>query len=302
MSRRRRRAAALSAVQGLGADGAGAAGGASGAEGARGADGPDGAGGHGTDGAAPAMAGTRRALRWILALQVALALVLAAADFARNVPPAALPAALPFALPGARPPGLDAPIAPGDQRRRFGPGAQPDLPEAGDMPSRLLMESDGEVLHLTGTIAPGDGARFAEWLAARPGTATRVALHSTGGSVSDALAIGRAIRMAGLGAEVEAGRLCLSACPYILAGGTERRVGAGAAVGLHQHYHGENMYLPAFLAVEDIQRGQSEVLAYLAEMGVDPLVLVPALATPPAEIYVLVPEELERYRMVTPEG
>jgi len=127
-----------------------------------------------------------------------------------------------------------------------------------------------------------------------------VELHSTGGSVADALEIGRTLRDAGLDAAVPAGRLCLSACPYILAGGVTRAVGEGAAVGVHQHYHGENSYLPAFLAVEDIQRGQAEVLAHLARMGVDPLVMVPALSTPPAEIYVLVPEELERYRLVAP--
>jgi hypothetical protein len=251
-------------------------------------------------GADAAPRGTRRALRAMLVLQVALALLLAGADFARNVAPAGLTDTLPFALPGARPAGLEAPVAPGDQRRRFAPRDLPKLPAVGDMPSRLLFEQDGDTVRLAGSIAPGDGARFSEWLAGQPAPPARVTLNSVGGSVDDALAIGRAIRAAGLATLVPADRLCLSACPYMLAGGVTRSVGAGAAVGVHQHYHGENTYLPAFLAVEDIQRGQADVMTYLAEMGVDPMLLVPALATPPAEIYVLVPDELARYGLVTP--
>src|SRR6056297_3234311 len=168
---------------------------------------------------APSMRGTRRALRAMLVLQVGLALVLAAADFAASVPAPGLPS-----LPGARPPGLDAPVAPGDQRRRFAPDRMPVLPAAGDMPSRLLFEMTDETARLTGTIAQGDAGRFAEWLATRTVAPARVALHSPGGSVTDALEIGRAIREAGLATEVPAERLCLSACPYILAGGVERTV------------------------------------------------------------------------------
>ncbi|MEE4117476.1 MAG: hypothetical protein V2I65_00485 [Paracoccaceae bacterium] len=248
------------------------------------------------------MRGTRRALRGMLMLQVGLALALAAAEIGRALPPGGWPGGLPFAPPGARPPGLEAPVAPGDQRRRFAPSDLPDLPAAGDMPSRLLFEQEGDIARATGMIASGDGARFAEWLASRSEPPVTLALHSTGGSVSDALEIGRAVRSAGLETEVAAKRLCLSACPYILAGGVARRVGEGAAVGVHQHYHGENSYLPAFLAVEDIQRGQAEVMAHLSDMGVDPRVMIPALSTPPAEIYVLLPDELVRHGLVTPDG
>ena len=53
------------------------------------------------------------------------------------------------------------------------------------------------------------------------------------------------------------------------------------------------------MAVEDIQRGQGEVMIYLEEMGIDPLVMSHALTTPSDEIYLLLPEELERYNFVT---
>lgn len=247
------------------------------------------------------MMGARTALRLILFLQIGLGCALAAADLARSVPPGEFPAALPFTLPGLRPPGLEAPVAPGDQRRRFVPSELRDLPQAGDMPSRLLFERPGDNARLTGQIAPGDAARFADWLEGEGRGASEIALHSTGGSVKDALAIGRLIRAAGMNTLIPEGKLCLSACPYILASGVERRVDPGAAVGVHQHFHGENAYLPAFLAIEDIQSGQSEVMAFLVAMGVDPQLMIPAMATPPAEIYLLVPEELEAFALVTPD-
>ncbi|MEM0935030.1 MAG: hypothetical protein AAGJ91_03880 [Pseudomonadota bacterium] len=245
------------------------------------------------------MIGARTALRFVLVLQIGLAVALAAADLSRGAAPGSLPGALPFSLPGLRAPSLDAPVAPGDQTRRFAPSDLRDLPAAGDMPSRLLFEREGDAIRLTGQIAPGDGARFDEWFEAQAGGAEVAQLHSTGGSVQDALAIGRALRAAALNTEVAANRLCLSACPYIFAGGIARRVGAGAALGVHQHFHGENVYLPAFLAIEDIQSGQAEVLAHLVGMGVDPRMMIPAMSTPPAEIYVLLPDELEDYRLVT---
>ena len=40
-------------------------------------------------------------------------------------------------------------------------------------------------------------------------------------------------------------------------------------------------------------------MSYLEEMGIDPLVMRHALETPPDEIYVLLPEELDRYGFVT---
>ncbi|MEM9249821.1 MAG: hypothetical protein AAGB05_14140 [Pseudomonadota bacterium] len=245
------------------------------------------------------MAGARTALRLVLILQIGLALALAAADLARAVPPGSLPSALPFNLPGFGPPAFDSPISPGDQRRRFSPDDLVALPALGDMPSRLLFERDGAEVALTGQIAPGDADRFADWLAGQGGDIDRATLHSTGGSVSDALAIGRALREAGLATEIGAERLCLSACPYVFAGGVTRTVADTGALGVHQHFHGENAYLPAFLAIEDIQTGQSEVMAYLVEMDVDPRVMIPAMATPPAQIYMLVPDELAEYGLVT---
>lgn len=242
----------------------------------------------------------RGALRFVLVVQMVLAGGLLARDFLEVAPTLALP---------ARAPAFDAPVAPGDQTRRFAPVRRPFRPgtpvpgfDAADMPSRLLIEErpDGRV-RLTGEIVEGDADRFAEWLAGR-GEAPlpeAVLLHSPGGSVSDAIAIGRALRMAGLATTMEAGAVCLSACPYMLAGGVARTVSRTAKVGVHQHYYGEQTFLPAFLAVEDIQRGQAAVVVYLDDMGIDLRLMAPAMATPPEDIYLLLPDELRDYRLAT---
>lgn len=234
------------------------------------------------------------AIRGVLVIQIAIAAVLFGRDIATVLPNLSL-------APSA--PKLTKPVAPGDQRRRYDPRHVPprpgtDIPDTGDMPSRLLFEDAGDVLRLTGAIAPGDADRFDDWLVGRalPG---RVSLHSSGGSVTDALDIGTRLRAEGVETEIGAGRVCLSACPYILAGGVERRVHADGAVGVHQHYFGENEILPAFLAVESIQRGQAEVVGYLDRMGIDLRLMQPALATPPDEIYILMPEELTDFALAT---
>ena len=251
------------------------------------------------------MEGSHTIRRWImgiLVVQVGFALILMGADVMRS---------LPALLSPSEAPALLNPVGPGDQRRRFdprditfrtpAPNTRP-VPSTQDMPTRLDFTSgdigDRPALTLTGTIAPGDGARFADWVE----THTRpeiVFLNSPGGSVTDAIDIGRQLRGMQIETAMTDSDICLSACPYILAGGVIRDIAPGAMVGVHQHYFGENIALPAFLAVEDIQRGQGEVMGYLIEMGIDPAMMEPALLTPPDEIYVLLPEELERFGLIS---
>lgn len=243
-------------------------------------------------------------LKVMLIAQCALGVLVVIAD---------LPGEFLSGLPGATPrsPEIDIPIAPGNQTRRFEPDrvtrdlpATPGFSVDETMPSRLEFTEnveglpDGAVL-LNGTIADGDAKRFADWLQQRPDLPLSIALNSPGGSVSDALAIGRLIRDRDLPVVIASGSICFSACPYVLAGGTERAVSSKAFVGVHQHYFGENTYLPAFLLVSDIQSGQGEVMVFLDEMGIDPMMMATALMTPPEDIYILLPAELEAFRLAT---
>ena len=244
-----------------------------------------------------------RVIKGIFGLQLAIGLALVAGDLSLGVP----------SLPGRdRAPAMDQPVRPGDQTRRYRPRDLPDTPNRSfpatpDMPDRLVLEDttlDGRsVVRMTGSIAPGDADRVPDLLSERfeaEDPPEALLLHSPGGSVEDALALGRTLRSLDLTTEIASGDVCLSACPYLFVGGARRVVDRDGSVGVHQHYFGENTVQPAFLAVEDIQRGQGRVMAYLDEMGIDPLMMQHALGTPPESIYVFIPEELERYGVTSP--
>ncbi|MEM9796405.1 MAG: hypothetical protein AAF919_07945 [Pseudomonadota bacterium] len=240
---------------------------------------------------------TRRTLRWLLGGQLMLAVLLILVDLGPTIPRLLAPSAAPE---------LDRPTRPGDQTRRYrprdpanpGPGVDPD------MPRRLLAEEvsvDGVAgLQLRGAISPGDGARIvAELERSAPDF---VALDSPGGSVANALEIGQAVRSLSIPTRLRDGAVCFSACPYIFVGGTDRVVAGTARFGVHQHSFGESTILPAFLAVEDVQRGQAEVLDHLQQMGIDLRIMGPALATPSDEIYILNAQELTEWNVVTQGG
>lgn len=237
---------------------------------------------------------TRRTVRWLLSAQLMLALGLILVDLAPSLPSLVAP---------SQQPEMDLPTRPGDQTRRYRPRdpANPGPGVSPDMPRRLLAETsdiDGAPgLSLRGAIAPGDGARIVTTLLEnRPAIVT---LDSPGGSVMDALEIGRTLREIGAETRLAGAAVCFSACPYVFVGGTERTASDDARLGVHQHSFGESTVLPAFLAVEDIQRGQAEVLAHLDEMGIDLRLMGPALATPSDEIYILTVDELRTWKLVT---
>lgn len=92
----------------------------------------------------------------------------------------------------------------------------------------------GGRLMASGTITPGVSQSFAVE-AERHGEYIRtVVLNSPGGSVTDALAMGRLIREKRFATEVEAGKYCVSSCPLVFAGGVDRRAGEKATIGVHQ--------------------------------------------------------------------
>ncbi|MFB9148902.1 COG3904 family protein [Roseovarius ramblicola] len=237
-----------------------------------------------------------RVLTGALAFQVGIAVLLVLGDMQHAR----------FDWPGFGPkaPRLTEPVGPGDQRRLFRPDrdrpATRPARDPGDLPPRLVLTAiEGTTYRLEGTVAEGDGARVTRLLQEARPRPERLVLQSSGGSVGDALTLGRHLRAEGIDTRMLAGEYCFSACPYILVGGARRDIADDALVGVHQHYFGESTLLPASLAVEDIQAGQGAVMAYLDEMGIDPLVMRHALTTPPDEIYILLPRELRDYGFVS---
>ncbi|MBJ3786462.1 hypothetical protein JEQ47_17180 [Devosia sp. MSA67] len=177
-------------------------------------------------------------------------------------------------------------------------------PELLDEPLSISLGANG-VLALTGTIDPGSAQRFAEEIAARGEYVSTVLLDSPGGSVNDALEMGRLILERGLATEVQDGGLCASSCPLVFASGSVRVAGQEAAIGVHQIYAAALSDSPvdalrvAGVAMADAQQVTARITRHLSEAGVDPALWLHALETPPDRLYYLTAEELERYALVT---
>ncbi len=246
----------------------------------------------------------RSGLRYILILQLAIAGVLIASDVLGVIPS-------PFNKRVELPKG---PASPGDQRREYrtdrtDPSLLPqdgplEVPVPENFSDRLdfteqEVEGLGRVLLLSGQIEVDDAIRFASYLSDMQEKPDLVALHSPGGVVSEALSIGKKVREAELSSAVLAGAMCVSSCPYILAGGEERIVSQRSIVGMHQHYYDQPRLIPVIFAVEDIQKGQGKTMQHLIELGIDPALMLYSLNTPPEEIYALVEEELLDTRIAT---
>ncbi|MDA9865241.1 hypothetical protein N9C96_01050 [bacterium] len=231
-------------------------------------------------------------MKWLLGGQVAIALFLVFADAGAMVPK--------LFEPSSDAPELSRPTQPGDQTRRYSPSnpTQPGVTGDPDTPSRLEITTRGtDEVVLRGAIAPGDGVRtLSELRRIAPDTVT---LDSPGGSVADALDIGRFLRDQGMSTQIAEDGVCFSACPYIFVSGVTRTVEDSGRLGVHQHSFGESTILPAFLATQDIQSGQAEVLQHLDDMGIDLRIMGPALATPANEIYILTADELSEWNVVT---
>lgn len=244
---------------------------------------------------------TRRVMRAMLWAQIALAGLMLATQALDPAPVGE----------GDIRPAPTLPVAPGDQLRPYDPrmvprdpGRQtPDFALPGEMGPLAARPIDlgplGPGLLLAGQIGPGDSDRIERALDAAGPELRAVALHSPGGVVDEGLRLGALIRARGLMTVVIAGASCNSACTLVLFGGVARHVSAQAWIGMHQARTLVDRVLPIGLAEIGVQEVQSRILAHTGAMGVDPLVQVHALATPPDQAYFLVPEELTRYRVAT---
>jgi hypothetical protein len=164
----------------------------------------------------------------------------------------------------------------------------------------------GGVLNVTGTILPGSAETFAAEVEAVAEYVKTVQLDSPGGSVGDALAMGRLIREKGFATSVAAGSLCASSCPLVFAGGAERVATPSSALAVHQIYAATPSDTPlasrlaaAGNAMSDAQTMTAEISRYLIEMGVDAEVWLRALETPPDRLSYFSSDDLIRLKLAT---
>lgn len=233
-------------------------------------------------------------LRKIFALMIAGTVTVLALDYfelsgLREQVAASIPEISTDALPVA---------PPRDGEPMVGPLRQPDGPLAAAMKFELV--ADGR-LRATGTIQPGTAKLFADEVEKRGGYIKTIVLHSPGGSVGDALAMGRLIRKKNFATQVEAGRYCASSCPLVFAGGVERRAGERAIIGVHQ----VSSLVPGGTLAGDMaeaQRISAVCQKFLRDMGVDLEVWTRAMETPKEKLYSFRKDELLALKLATEAG
>jgi len=184
-----------------------------------------------------------------------------------------------------------------------------------------------EWLSAEGQIMPGTAKAFADAVANLKGRRLPILIHSPGGSVADAGAMGELIREKGLavavartliadcpetspkcpdgpGEAITGGAMCASACVLVLAGGVERLAAPSARIGVHQitTLVSETEGLAHLKSTHRIyeQKGvDAAVQAYLDAMGVGDPVMTLMRKTWAASIRWLSPAELKDSRLVT---
>src|SRR5258708_17081382 len=139
----------------------------------------------------------------------------------------------------------------------------------------------GGKLLATGSITPGISQSFAAEIGRHGDYIKTVVLNSPGGSVADALAMGRLIRERKFATEVEAGKYCVSSCPLVFAGGVDRRAGEKATIGVHQMTAMRSAANgPPRDEMSVAQNISARCQRYLGDMGVSLQVWVHAMETP----------------------
>ncbi|HVT55580.1 MAG TPA: hypothetical protein VHD34_05985 [Xanthobacteraceae bacterium] len=241
-------------------------------------------------------------LRWLFRVLVIATVTVVGLDYYEMLQAAPNGVTISSPLPASDPspsllPSILPSISPGKHRRIAMPKPNGKLSEK--MTFELL--GDGK-LYATGMIYIGVAKAFKAEVEKRGGYVKTVVLNSTGGSVQDALAMGRLIRAKKFATEVENGGYCASSCPLLFAGGIERRAGDKAVIGVHQAFSPGDPGFDGARGMAEAQQISAECQNYLAEMGVDLRLWVHAMETPKEELYFLKPEELLSLKLATQRG
>lgn len=146
----------------------------------------------------------------------------------------------------------------------------------------VSLSSDGSTAHIDGEITPEVAENFAA-LAGRPGLKS-VSLNSPGGRVFPALEIARAVKAGGLNTIVPMSDECHSACAFIFLAGSERV--AQGKLGVHQVSGVDDPSLT--------QTAIGRIYEDLVTFNAPSYLVSRMLRTPPGDMYVFTPEELER--------
>ncbi|MCJ8170882.1 hypothetical protein [Atopomonas sediminilitoris] len=143
-------------------------------------------------------------------------------------------------------------------------------------------------------IVPGDYEALLKGLRANPGRYQRkiLLLDSLGGSVAEALRMGRLLRETGFDVLVPSRGICQGSCVYLLASGRNKTV--RGHVGLHRPYFPKG---DSAIAQSGWGVAGSAPSRYLQEMGVSPRLWDDMQRIAPTQPKLLSQHELKGYRL-----
>jgi hypothetical protein len=144
-------------------------------------------------------------------------------------------------------------------------------------------------LHLTGDFVFGDSSQVISLIEANH--PQYVLFNSNGGSIGDAIKIGRFIRSQKINT-VANENACASACFLAFIGGEQRFAFGNANIGVHQSS------FPLLISFQTAAEHIKILKDYVAEMGVMPAIIDLALASPPDAMHYL-KQEFRDYNVAT---
>jgi hypothetical protein len=159
------------------------------------------------------------------------------------------------------------------------------------------------LLYLDGLIDNDAATRLAAVIDRQRIGAATVYFNSPGGKLVAAMAVGRVVRSHGFSTVVgvrtadvrqPAAGTCFSACPFAFAGGVQRSMLGGSAIGVH--LAANSVPVPDEAAFQ--QRVRQDASAYLESMGVAVELLALMSQAPHATIRPLTPQEAVRLRLI----
>jgi hypothetical protein len=149
-----------------------------------------------------------------------------------------------------------------------------------------------------GRIDPGTFVAFEDFLENNRDV-TRLALHSPGGSVRDAIAMADMLRERNIATLVPRFGYCASSCPLAFSGGLERDLADPVSFGVHQVFTSDAEIGTLQEGMAGAQHISSQAQQLLVDMGVDPRAWIHAMATPKEQLYLFSQDELSDLKWVT---
>ncbi|MEM6887583.1 MAG: hypothetical protein AAGA74_02340 [Pseudomonadota bacterium] len=165
-------------------------------------------------------------------------------------------------------------------------------------------------LYVDGPIVNGTFKKFQEFLTSDEvdGHSGQIFLNSRGGSLGEALQIGRLVRDYGLNTKVGKVRdfsaptfavegVCESACAYIFMAGVKRSLRDGDVLGVHRFFSTERS-----IEGGTAQQMSGQLISYMVEMGVDARLFTLASRQAAEGMHYVTSVEAKEFDLVTDEA